>query len=142
MAETLEQQVAWGSVIGIRIHRLMTGFLPDSDGNSTVLNVVIQPYDVDNEIVKVAGEITITVSAMNADGTPAVIGRTEVSLHDSRRHWSRALLSSGFHVPVEISAAGVSQWTSSNPLVVHAALQLAADRRYQATETIFDAARL
>lgn len=126
-----EMKAAWGSVVAFGIHELTSGLVVDNGGGAT-LNLVLQPLDSQDEAVKVAGDITIRVSVISGGEPPAELLNKQFSLTDSRRLWSRGLVSTGFHVPVSMSASqlAAAQQSSQAKLYVQASLDLGGQRVY------------
>ena len=108
--EAVEQQIAWGRLHEIQIHRLLTGVVPDTaESGRRTFNVVVQPLDGDGEILKIAGELRVTITLVDSGGEPKVIGSREVTLAESRQLWTKTLLSTGFHIPVQIESPAQNQ---------------------------------
>ena len=127
-----EVVASWGSVSSLKIHQLTSGLSPDV--SNPFIQIVLQPLDQDNELVKVAGKIRISASLISADGSPQAAGTHSLSITDSRKAWTRGLVSSGFHVQMPVDA---DVWTAvkqqNRQLLVTATLDLGADRIYTAT---------
>lgn len=123
---------SWGSVSSLRIHQLTSGLSPDESNPS--IQIVMQPLDQDNELVKVAAEISISAALISADGIPQPASTHSLSITESRKAWTRGLVSSGFHVQVPLD---VEVWRAAKhqnrQLLVTATLNLGADRVYTAT---------
>jgi hypothetical protein len=138
VSSAVESQAAWGSVASVRIHKLTCGIVKDADGNSRSLNVVLQPLDDDNELVKVAAELKVTASIIAADGSTTPLVTKSFDLTESRRLWSRGLVSSGFHIQLPLAAidAATLQSDEVTKLLVHATMELSPDRVYSTTELL------
>ena len=135
---TEETQVNWGSVNALQIHRLTSGLVQNPSGNGSLLNVVLQPVDEDAELVKVAGALTLNVSAVQEDGSSVSMADQSWSITESRKLWTRGLVSSGFHLRLQIpDSAEVSSSVQPNKLLVTCTLDLGANRRFSTTE-LFD----
>ncbi len=126
---TPEVDVAWGSVTAVSIHKLTSAITGVSTGRP-VASIVIQPVDRQNEIVKVAGELSVRVSMVdtNNSGADTTLATKAYTITDSRRLWSRGLISSGFHVELPLSTAHGD--LRGQEVLVTAQLSLGTDRQY------------
>lgn len=131
-----ETQVAWGSVDSLKIHTLTSGLMPASTQPGRLMNVVLQPLDDEGELVKVAGQLQVHVAAVQPDGRTVVLASEDYSITDSRRLWSRGLVSSGFHVQLNIPAEDWQQLTDTDQLLVTATLKLGGDRIFKTSELL------
>ena len=131
-----QTQVAWGSVESLKIHTLTSGLMPASGQNSRLMNVVLQPLDDEGELVKVAGQLQVHVAAVQPDGKTIALASENYSITESRRLWSRGLVSSGFYVQLRISAEDWQKSTGSNQLLVTATLELGRDRIYKTSQLL------
>lgn len=136
VASTEETQVAWGSVKSLRIHTLTSGLMPASGQDGRRMNVVLQPLDDDGELVKVAGQLQIYLATVQPDGKTVPLAEKNYSLTDSRRLWSRGLVSSGFHAQLPISAEDWQTAAGTDQLLVTATLQLGPDRVFKTSELL------
>lgn len=136
VSQSTEQQLAWGSVAAIQLHKLTSGLVMSPTPGETVLNLVLQPLDDDNELVKVAGELKVTASITTADGGPREVLQRTFSLTDSRQLWSRALVSSGFHLTLPIPVDAEAEVRSADDILVTASLNLGPGRVYSCSELI------
>lgn len=136
VASAEETQVAWGSVDSLKIHTLTSGLMPASGQSGRLMNVVLQPLDDEGELVKVAGKLQVHIAAVQADGKTVALAGEDYSITDSRRLWNRGLVSSGFHVQLEILAEDWQQLTDTDQLLVTATLELAADRIFRTSELL------
>ncbi|MEZ6130099.1 MAG: hypothetical protein R3C59_15550 [Planctomycetaceae bacterium] len=133
-----EVQVAWGSVTSLRIHELTSGLTPAVDDAEREMNVVLQPLDEDSELVKVAGDLEVHVSAVQDNGQTVELASRSYSITDSRRLWTRGLVSSGFHVQLPIPAADIQKIASDGQILVAATLRLGPERSFS-TSTLLSA---
>ena len=138
-AATEETQVSWGSVTAIQIHRLTSGLVPGNVGSERILNIVLQPVDETLELVKVAGELTLTASVVSSDGETRQIAMRTWSITDSRKLWTRGLVSSGFHLQLALpkSPTTVELQETDERLLVTASLDVGRDRVFSTSE-LFD----
>ena len=132
-----EMLANWGGVSAVEIHRLTSGV--SAVGVPPAIHVVLQPVDSDREVIKVAGEITLTASLVNDEGVPESVGSLELSITDSRKAWNSGLVSSGFSInlPLEQDVWNAVR-NNGRQLVVTASLDLGASRTYSATEVFGD----
>ena len=114
----------------VAIHRLTSGLVSDSE--RTEINVVIQPLDDDGELVKVAGQLKVTAAVVNSDGAPTVVAVREITMTESRKLWTRTLVSSGFHV--QLTASDAIQPDTN--VVLSAVLSLGQGRTFSTSEVI------
>lgn len=129
----------WGGVRRLRIHRLTTGVIRDKASGGVVLNLVIQPLDEDQELVKIAGALTVTVSSVNSQGAPQPVVTETYSITDSRKLWTRGLVSSGFHIRLPLPDSTVSEPDASNSdakLLVSVTLDAGTDQKLNTAELI------
>ncbi len=133
---TDEQQVAFGSVASLQIHKLTSGIIPSVDRNGSRLNVVLQPLDGEGELVKVAGQLTVNASVVAADGNSKELIQRKYSITEGRQIWVRNLVSSGFHVTLELPSEASGLTAAADKLLVTAALQLSPDRVYRTSELL------
>ena len=119
-----EVQAAWASVASIQIHPLLSGLLID-DSEPTV-NLIVQPLDSDGEVVKVAGELTITIASVDSSGESQRLTRQQFTISDSRSLWSRSLVASGFHLKITLPEAP----ETLTELLATVELNLGVDRSY------------
>lgn len=127
-----EVLASWAGVTSLSIHQLTSGLSPDDV--DPFLHVVLQPLDQDSELVKVAGEIHVKIAMIAASGDPQQIADYSMSITDSRKAWTRGLVSSGIHVKVPL---GIDVWqsvkTQKRELLITAILNLGSERQYTAT---------
>lgn len=128
-----EMLANWGGVSAVEIHRLTSGL--SAVGVPPAMHVVLQPVDSDREVIKVAGEITVTASLVDAEGVPQTVGSLELSITDSRKAWNSGLVSSGFSIDLPLKQ---EVWdavkNNGRQVVVTASLDLGPSRTYSATE--------
>ncbi|MEZ6063182.1 MAG: hypothetical protein R3C19_22785 [Planctomycetaceae bacterium] len=118
---------AWGSATQIRIHGLTAGILRPEDGGPATLNVVVQPLDEDSEVVKAAGELTVTLSTLpGAEPSSPTIAERRLSITECRSTWSRGLIASGFHLQIPIPEAALLP-SRGRQVLVTATLDLGGD---------------
>ncbi len=135
VSATEETQVNWGSVTSVQIHRLTSGIVPGDSAAGRILNVVLQPMDEDAELVKLAGELTLNVAIVSVDGSSRQIANKSWSITDSRRRWTRGLVSSGFHLQLPLPKLAETETGGEVlKLLVTAGLDLGGDRTFSTSE--------
>jgi hypothetical protein len=132
VALTAEQADVLFRVEGLRINTLLTGGL-DEDGQPghDVLTLVLEPFDADEQTLKLPGEIRIDVTDPAAEGESKTIGVWQYAAEDARAAWHAGLLVTGFKFRLE--------WPTPprhETLVVHARLTTSDGRVFDATETV------
>lgn len=138
VSATEETQLNWGSVAAIQIHRLTSGIVPGTSNDTQVLNIVLQPIDEDAELVKIAGELTLNVAAVGPEGESAPIANKSWSITDSRKRWTRGLVSSGFHLQLPLPGLALTKTEGAiTKLLVTATLDLGVGRTFSTSE-LFD----
>lgn len=136
-ADTEESKAAWGSVVDLQIHELTSG-LVGQDGPEPVLNLVLQPLDSEGEVVKVSGGIVVRVSALSVEKPAREVFARKFTLTESRRLWTRGLVSTGFHIRLPLSSSQLNelQKTASGRILVEAGLDLGGERQYSGNAII------
>ena len=127
-----ETRAAWGSVTNVRIHALTSS--STLNGGQLETHLVIQPLDDQDEVVKVAGDLTVTVSVVDDNNAVQRIASEEFSVTDSRSLWTRGLVSTGFHVDVAADAGHLAG--QIRRVMVSVVLSLGGDRRYTVSEFV------
>jgi hypothetical protein len=127
-----EQFSSLGQVQGIALNKLLTGGL-DRDGiaGDELLSAVIVPTDADGNLVKVPGEIAVTVLDLSKPEGQQRVGRWEYSAKESDALWHQGWLGSGYMVRVP--------WQSppqSANLLVHARLKTVDGRQFDTSQSI------
>ena len=125
-----ESHAAWGSVTKVRIHALTSSV--ELNGGHLATHLVIQPVDDQDEVVKIAGDLTVTVSVVDEDNAVQRIASEEFSVTESRSLWTRGLVSTGFHVDVSADAGHLAG--QIRRVMVSVVLSLGGDRRYTVSE--------
>jgi hypothetical protein len=136
VAFTPEVHAAWGSVASIGIHRMTSGLLQGDGKSDRSFNVVVQSLDSDGELVKTAGEMTLTVSTVADDGTTQQIAHTSYSITECRRLWTRSFVAPGFHMHVPLDPALERPLSNGDKILVTATLDLGHDRSFSASELL------
>ena len=127
-----ESLADWSGVSSVRIHRLTSGV---SAEDRPRFHLVLQPLDGDRELRKVAGEIDVSITLLPAGQSPVALAAQTVSITDSRRAWTRGLVSSGFHLDVPLDEAVWRRMSADGcRLAVSASLNLGQDRVYTTSE--------
>jgi hypothetical protein len=127
-----ESEVAWGSVNSLQLYKLTSGLIRSPEGDDVVLNMVWQPLDQDEEVVKVAGELEVRAATVTKAGLTKEVAHNKYTLTESRQLWSHGLLSSGFQVNIPIPAP----IDAADHILVTATLNLGSGRLYNASAVI------
>lgn len=117
---------------GLRINALLTGGL-DEDGQpgDEILTLVLEPFDADQQTLKLPGSVTIELSDPAADGDAKTIGRWSYSAEDVRKAWHSGFLVTGFKFRLSWQSPPAHE-----TLVLHARLATSDGRTFDATETV------
>ncbi|MEX2288657.1 MAG: hypothetical protein WD648_16295 [Planctomycetaceae bacterium] len=117
---------------GIEIDRLRSGGL-ESDGKpgDDVLTAAIVPHDHDGELLKLAGSVELELLDLTKPEAQQRIGKWAFDSDQSREHWHRGFLGSGYFFKVPLQ-----QKPENSKLVLHATLVTPDGRRFNASETI------
>jgi hypothetical protein len=92
-----EQAHAFYRAAGIEFNKLLTGgFHQDGRPGDEVLNAVLMPRDADGELLKLPGAIALEVLDLAKPPDEQRIARWEFSEEETREHWHRALIGSGY----------------------------------------------
>lgn len=127
-----EVLAAWGSVSDLRIQKLVSGIQWYS--GQPILHIVIRPIDVDGELCKVAGKLSVQARVVPNDSQPKALVDKTWTITESRSLWANAFVSSGFHARVPISDLQAAQ--DARQLLVTATLKLGQGRVFEVTETL------
>lgn len=136
VSQSVEQQVAWGSVSSLELHKLTSGLTGQSESGEVQLNLVLQPLDGDGELVKVAGELTVNAAAIGDDGVTRDLVTRDYSITKSRELWTRGFVSTGFHVTVALPGEALALVKKAENVLVTASLKLGPDRVYTVSELL------
>lgn len=127
-----EAEADWAAVNGFRIHRLTSGL---TSTEAPVFHLVLQPLDSDGELRKVAGQVEVSITWLKPGEQPIGLAVERVSVTESRRAWTRGLVSSGYHLDIDLDQ---SLWNreavGSRKIAVAASLSLGGDRVYTSSE--------
>jgi len=119
-------------VTDLRINPLLTaGLDQDESVGDEVLSVHFAPVDSDGELVRLPGEIEITVLDPQASATDREIARWTFTAAESRERWVRGFLGTGYQFTLP--------WPSPPrhaDLVVHVTLKTADGREFTATHVL------
>jgi len=127
-----EQAGVLFQVTGLKINTLLSGGL-DRDGlpGDDVVSVLIVPHDYQGEPVKLAGSIDIELIDLSQEPPQQQVGRWTFSPSESRRHWYRGFVGTGFQFDLECQQA-----LQSAKLLLHARLTTVDKRQFDASATI------
>ena len=127
-----EQADALYRVTGIELSKLLTGSI-DRDGlpGDDLLSVVVLPHDEQGSLVKVAGNVELELLDLAQPEGARRIGHWTFDTDETRQHWHRGLISSGyvFQLPWQ-------QEPVSPQLLIHARLTTIDGRRFETNRQI------
>jgi hypothetical protein len=119
-------------VSSLRINPMLTAGLDrDDDVGDDHLAVHFAPVDADGELVRLPGEITISVLDPKLPASESEIARWTFSAADSREHWIRGFLGTGYQFTLP--------WPEppqNADLVVHVTLHTPDGREFTATHVL------
>ena len=132
MVLTSEQADVLFRAEGLRINTLLTGGL-DEDGRpgDELLSVVLEPFDADEQTLKLPGEVTIELIDPAAGENARTIGRWNWDATQVRDAWHSSLIVAGFKFRLDWSSPPAHE-----TLVLHARLTTSDGRVFDATETV------
>ena len=117
---------------GLRINSLLTGGLNENDlPGDDVLSLVLEPIDARGEPIKLPGRVTIEILEPALDGENKTIGRWEYTPAEVRDLWHNGLFVTGFKFRLAWQTIPTHE-----TLVVHARLETADGRSFDATDTV------
>jgi hypothetical protein len=120
-------------VAGIRINSMLTaGIDRDQTPGDDALFVQFAPYDADGELVKLPGEIEISVLDPALPDQERTIARWTIPAEKCREHWTRGLFGAGYQFTLP--------WNDQPPrngeLVLHVRLKPVDGREFSATHVL------
>ena len=127
-----EQFSSLGQLQGIGLNKMLTGGL-DRDGvpGDELLSAVIVPSDADGNLVKVPGEIAVTVLDLSKPEGQQRVGHWDYSAKESEALWHQGWLGSGYMVRVPWQTP-----PQSASLLVHARLKTIDGRQFDTSQSI------
>lgn len=132
MVLTSEQADVLFRAEGLRINSLLTGGL-DEDGRpgDEILAIVLEPFDADEQTLKLPGEVTIELLDPAAEADAKLISRWTFSAEEVRKAWHSSFLITGFKFRLPWQTPPMHE-----TLVIHARLVTSDGRSFDATETV------
>jgi hypothetical protein len=91
-----EQAAIAGGVRRITLGRATGGYDRDGQPGDELLQVVLEPRDCDDHVIKAPGVLQIFVLDITPQGLKVPIGSWELSPEDLSKNWKQGLLSSGY----------------------------------------------
>jgi hypothetical protein len=82
----------------LTLGRQTGGYEPDGKGGDTALQVVFEPRDVDNHVVKAPGTAEVEVYELPREGPRRLLSKWTISSEQLRKTWRASLLSTGYFV--------------------------------------------
>jgi hypothetical protein len=127
-----EQSDLLTRVSDLRINSMLTAGLDRDDGvGDDALAVQFAPVDDDGELIRLPGDITITVLDPQLPGTDREIARWTFTAAESREHWVRGFLGTGYQFTLPWP-----QPPQHAELVVHVGLKTADGREFTASHVL------
>jgi hypothetical protein len=80
----------------ITLGRTTGGYDEDSKQGDTALQVVIEPRDPDDHVIKAPGSAQVTALEVTAEGLKLPIGNWQISQDQLRRSWKQSLFTNGY----------------------------------------------
>jgi outer membrane murein-binding lipoprotein Lpp len=90
-------------VTSIRITKHTNLVDKDKDGKKETLVVYIKPFDVDGDIIKVAGSVDVQLLDLDKDKEPVVLGKWHVTPDRLKKLWFNALLKTNYRLTFDVS---------------------------------------
>lgn len=118
-------------VRSLRIGRGTRGRPNDTLGGDDALEVMIEPVDADNQVIKAPGRLHIEVLQVSTEGLKTPIGSYDVDPNRLRRTWQSGLFNTGYKLPL-----GWSLWPGSENLRVSARFMMLDGRVFEADKDI------
>jgi outer membrane murein-binding lipoprotein Lpp len=128
----IEQVSALGKVEGIAFSKFLTGGM-DRDGvpGDEILSAVVVPTDSDGNLVKVPGNLSLSVLDLSKGEGQQQIGRWDFPAKESVALWHAGFLGTGYVVRVPWQRP-----PGSANLLVHARLTTADGRQFDTSQSI------
>lgn len=119
------------SLKSISLGRQTGGYDDDDCPGAEALQIVLEPRDVDNHVIKAQGTMEIRVMEVSEEGLKTPLCSWHIPPEKLRRTWKSGLLSTGYFVTLPWKA-----WPSSESLRVAVSFTLADGRRFEADKDV------
>ena len=127
-----EQTEALVRVTKLQIHSLLSGGVnKDEQPGDDAFVAQLAPVDVDGEVVKLPGQIELTLLDPAVAEGQREVGRWNFTVEECRQHWTRGLTGAGYQFTVPLAAAPIH-----DSLVLHAKLTTVDGRSFDASQIV------
>jgi outer membrane murein-binding lipoprotein Lpp len=128
----IEQTSALGQATGISLNKFLTGGLDrDSVPGDELLSALVVPSDADGNLVKVPGDILLSVLDLSKPEHEQLVGRWEFKAAESEQLWHSGFLGSGYVLRVPWQRP-----PQSSNLLLHARLTTTDGRQFDTSQSI------
>ena len=129
---TAEQTEALVRVTKLQIHSLLSGGVnKDEQPGDDAFVAQLAPVDVDGEVVKLPGQIELTLLDPAVAEGQREVGRWNFTVEECRQHWTRGLTGAGYQFTVPLAAS-----PAHDSLVLHAKLTMVDGRSFDASQIV------
>ena len=129
---TAEQTEALVRVTKLQIHSLLSGGInKDEQPGDDAFVAQLAPVDVDGEVVKLPGQIELTLLDPAVTEGQREVGRWNFTVEECRQHWTRGLTGAGYQFTVPLAAS-----PTHDSLVLHAKLTTVDGRSFDASQIV------
>ena len=129
---TAEQTEALVRVTKLQIHSLLSGGVnKDEQPGDDAFVAQLAPVDVDGEVVKLPGQIELTLLDPAVAEGQREVGRWNFTVEECRQHWTRGLTGAGYQFTVPLAAS-----PAHDSLVLHAKLTTVDGRSFDASQIV------
>jgi hypothetical protein len=119
------------SLKSVSLGRQTGGYDDDNCSGDEALQVVLEPHDVDNHLIKVPGTLEVWALEISPEGQKKPLCSWCVSPEQLRRTWRNGILSTGYFVVLPWRA-----WPGSEKLRVMIRFNLADSRSFEADKDV------
>ncbi len=129
---TAEQTEALVRVTKLQIHSLLSGGVnKDEQPGDDAFVAQVAPVDVDGEVVKLPGQIELTLLDPAVAEGQREVGHWNFTVEECRQHWTRGLTGAGYQFTVPLAAS-----PAHDSLVLHAKLTTVDGRSFDASQIV------
>lgn len=115
----------------VGLGRQTGGYDDDDCPGDEALQVVLEPRDVDNHLVKAPGTLEVRVLEVSPEGLKKPLNAWQVTPDQLRRNWRSGLLSTGYYLVLPWKA-----WPTTEKVRVVALFTLADGRTFEADKDV------